>query len=101
MSRTFVHDGHTYTFTRLRGVVTVTRDDGATVWNTYPSFCYDKATGQWVTCIAAHQPSFGTIAEIKSLITNGHTDHGTFVHQVVWAKTADEARRVREEADNG
>lgn len=101
MTKPFTHDGHTYTFERNRGVVTVTRDDGAQPWSTYPSYANVGVTATTpFPNYHAYTPAFGNIAEIKSLITNGHTDHGTFVHQVVWALTADDARRMREEMDN-
>lgn len=98
MSRTFVHDGHTYTFTRHRGVVTVTRDDGCQLWSTYPTYSPYRLSGD---IYAAHQPALATITEAKHLIVHGHTDHGTYVHQVVWALTEQDARRMREEMDDG
>lgn len=86
-TKPFEHDGHTYTFTRHRGVVTVKRDNGCLLWDSYPSMVINGRLIYY-----AYQPALATVTEAKHLIEHGHTDHGTYTHCVVWAKTAEDAR---------
>lgn len=100
MTKPFEHDGRTYTFERSRGSVKPIRDDGCTMWSTYPTYIHlwGSATTP-LPAYHAHLPAFATVKEAQAAIAN--QPQPTFVHMPVWAHDADEAARLREEMDNG
>ena len=94
MTKPFEHEGRTYTFRRNRGTVEPVRDDGCTMYSTFPSLRYGG-----MPCYAAYIPAFATITEAKAAIMG--RPQPTMVHMPVWAHDAAEAARIREEMDNG
>lgn len=93
MAKPFEHDGHSYTFERSRGTVKPIRDDGCTVYNTFPSYRPDYTTGGVFAYPNAHLPAFATIAEAKAAIM-GQTQP-TMIHRPIWAHDAIEAQAMR------
>lgn len=91
MTKPFEHNGRTYTFERHRGCVKPIRDDGCTMWSTYPTL----PVGEYY----AHLPAFATVTEAQAAIMG--QPQPTYIHVPVWAHSADEAARIRKEMSDG
>ena len=87
---TFTHDGRSYTFERQGNEYQIIRSDGLIAWDTY------KTSVSRIP-YHAYRPAIATVADCKAIIRG--EGQSTFVSHLVFAASAADAVRIREQED--
>lgn len=93
----FEHDGRQYTFKRHGDHYIITRDDGLTAWDVYPTQWFDFDICDIRRGYHAYRPAFVTIAECQQAIRGERPS--TYYHRLIFAASAYQAAKIAEEKD--
>ena len=96
MTAPFEFAFRSYRFEREGNEYVIRRSDGLIAWDTYRSYRWD-ADGHLIPSFNAYRPAIATVADCKAIIRG--EGQSTFVSHIVFAATAEDAKRIREQED--